>query len=97
MFQIRLTPEALEDLNYLRKYDQGQIIAAIETQLGHQAAQETRNRKRLRPNQLAEWEMRVGDFRVFYDVSVADSLVEIKAVGEKRGNKLLIRGQEYEL
>jgi hypothetical protein len=40
-----------------------QIIAVIERQLAGQAHQETRNRKRLRPNQLG-----VGDFRVFYDM-----------------------------
>ena len=34
---------------------EGQIIAAIEEQLRGQADQETLNRKRLRPNQLAEY------------------------------------------
>src|SRR5437868_9563752 len=92
MFRIELTPEAVEDLRRLRKFDQQQIIAAIEKQLPDQAAQETRNRKRLRPNQLAEWELRVGDFRVFYDISVENSTVTIEAVGYKRGSKLIVHG-----
>ena len=97
MFRIELTPEAVEDLRMLRKFDQQQILTAIETQLPEQAAQETRNRKRLRPNQLAEWELRVGVFRVFYDVDLDDALVKIEAVGYKLGNKLFVHGEEYEL
>jgi mRNA-degrading endonuclease RelE of RelBE toxin-antitoxin system len=97
MFGIELTPEAVEDLRLLRKFDQQQIIAAIETQLPEQAAQETRNRKRLRPNQLAEWELRVGAFRVFYDIDQDNALVKIEAIGYKQGNKLFVHGEEYEL
>jgi hypothetical protein len=33
MFQIAFTPEALEDLQLFRAYEQRQIIEAIETQL----------------------------------------------------------------
>jgi|KBSSwiStaDraftv2_1062776.scaffolds.fasta_scaffold455571_3 mRNA-degrading endonuclease RelE of RelBE toxin-antitoxin system len=97
MFEIRLTQEAIEDLRSLRNYDQQQIVAEIGSQLGHEAVQPTRNRKRLRPNKLAEWELRVGDFRVFYDADMASSIVKIVAVGHKQGNRLFIRGQEYEL
>lgn len=97
MFQVNFTPDAEQDLRQLRKYDQQQILAAVEAQLLHQPDQETRNRKRLRPNALAEWELRVGNFRIFYDVNADDSLVSIEAVGEKQGNKLFIHGEEYEL
>jgi len=97
MFRIELTPEAVEDLRLLRKFDQQQIIAAIESQLPDQAGQETLNRKRLRPNQLAEWELRVGDFRVFYDIDHDNAAVKIKAVGYKQGRKLFVHGEEYEL
>jgi mRNA-degrading endonuclease RelE of RelBE toxin-antitoxin system len=51
----------------------------------------------LRPNQLAEWELRIGEFRVFYDVEVATNHVKIQAVGYKHGNRLMIHGQEYVL
>jgi mRNA-degrading endonuclease RelE of RelBE toxin-antitoxin system len=97
MFRIELTPEAVEDLRLLRKFDQTQIIAAIERQLAEQAHQETRNRKRLRPNQLAEWELRVGDFRVFYDIDQDNAVVKIEAIGYKQGSKLFVHGEEYEL
>jgi len=52
---------------------------------------------RLMPNELAEWELRVGDCRVFYDVNEASDIVKIVAVGYKQGNTLFIQGEEYEL
>lgn len=56
MFNIKFTPEAIEDIRLLRKRERKQAIEGIETQLKYQPAQETRNRKRLRPNEVAEWE-----------------------------------------
>jgi mRNA-degrading endonuclease RelE of RelBE toxin-antitoxin system len=58
---------------------------------------ETRNRKRLRPNPLAPWELRVGDLRVFYDVDAEASCVRIVAVGRKEHNRLIIGGEEVTL
>lgn len=97
MFQIEFTPEALDDVRLLRKYDQQQVLTAIEEQLAHQALQETRNRKRLRPNRLGEWELRAGHFRVFYDVDTENAVVKIEAVGYKEGSKLFVHGEEYQL
>ncbi len=97
MLRIEFTPEALDDLRPLRKYDQKQLMEAIESQLPEQAAVETRNRKRLRPNQLAEWELRLGAFRVFYDVDQVNGVVKIEAIGHKQGNKLFVHGEEYQL
>lgn len=97
MFQIQFTPEAIDDLRTLRKYDQQEVFVAVENQLPHQATYESRNRKRLRPNQLAEWELRVGDFRVFYDVDIENAVVKIEAVGHKQGSKLFVHGEEYQL
>jgi mRNA-degrading endonuclease RelE of RelBE toxin-antitoxin system len=97
MFQIAFTPLALDHLRSLRKFDSKRVLDGIEAQLSQQPAEETRNRKRLRPNKLAEWELRIGKFRVFYDVVVAESLVKIEAIGYKEGNKLFILGEEYSL
>lgn len=97
MWQIEFTPEAAEDLRLFRKFDQRQIVDAIEGQLPNQATEPSRNRKRLRPNQLAEWELRSGDFRVFYDVDAESDVVKIEAIGYKDGDKLFVHGEEYEL
>jgi mRNA-degrading endonuclease RelE of RelBE toxin-antitoxin system len=58
---------------------------------------ETRNRKQLRPNQTAEWELRVGKFRVFYDVDDQMHIVSIEAIGLKIGSNVFFRGKEQEL
>ena len=97
MYEIEYTTEALEDLNSLRKFEQKQVMDEIDTQLKHEPNVETRNRKRLRPNNIAEWELRVGRFRVFYDVREEVKVVKVEAIGYKEGNKLFIHGEEYEL
>ena len=59
--------------------------------------EETRNRKLLRDNPVADWELRVGEFRVFYEVDVDEHRVRIVAVGHKEHNRLFIGGEEIEL
>jgi mRNA-degrading endonuclease RelE of RelBE toxin-antitoxin system len=56
-----------------------------------------RNRKRLRPNVVSEYELRIRGFRVFYDVDENEKIVKIKAIGHKEGSFLLIRGKEFKL
>jgi len=97
MFQITFTPQAIEDLRLFKKIDQKQIVAMLEEQLSQEPAIETRNRKRLRPNQLAEWELRVDRFRVFYDIDSENQLIKVEAVGYKEGSRLFIHGKEYQL
>ena len=72
------------------------IVAGVETQLAHEPLVETRNRKRLRPNPIAPWELRVRDMRVFYEVD-EPGVVTVLAIGTKRGNRLYIEGEEMEL
>lgn len=88
-----MSPSALDDVAWFPKRDRRAILDAVEEQLSFQPDVVTRNRKQLRPNQVAEWELRVDTFRVFHDVIVSRRLVEIKVIGLKRGNKLLVRGQ----
>jgi len=97
MFTLRFTKSAWKDMGFLRKSEQQTIVGAVEEQLVHEPLKETRNRKPLRPNDLSKWELRVGDFRVFYDVVEESHETVIKAVGRKEHNKLLIRGKEYAL
>ena len=70
----------------------------IRGQLQHEPFRETRQRKRLRPNPLAAWELRVGTLRVFYEEDADEAgFVNILAIGVKRGNRLLIAGEEIQL
>ena len=82
---------------WFRKYDQQQIISAIETQLVYQANEVMQQRKRMRPNQVAEWELRSGKYRIFYDVRIDETMVSIVAIGYKQGSVLYIRAKEYQL
>lgn len=95
IFILTFTDSALDDLDYFKKYEQGVIVDAIDQQLLHEPGVETRNRKVLDPNPLAQWELRVGAYRVFYDLTVSGRMVTVKAIGWKEHNKLYIRGKEY--
>ena len=97
MFELTFSESAAEDLRAVKKSDQKKILAAIQEQLTAEPVKETRNRKPLRPNSLAQWEIRVGEFRVFYDVAEKEKEITIKAVGWKEHNKLYFRGKEGKL
>ncbi|MBI4771137.1 MAG: type II toxin-antitoxin system RelE/ParE family toxin [Chloroflexi bacterium] len=97
MYEIEYTPEAREDLNSFRKFEQKRILDEIDAQLQYEPNVETRNRKKLRPTDVAEWELRIDNVRVFYDVHETVKIVKVEAIGYKRGNKLFIHGEEYDL
>lgn len=94
--RLEFTPEAIGDLRWLRKHEQRLIVDQIQALLQTEPTVESRHRKPLRPNDLATWELRIGKFRVFYDIGDA-ATVKIKAVAWKEHNTLFIRGQEYQL
>jgi len=55
-------------------------------------------RKRLRPNSLATWRLRVGDLRVYYEVIEGrEPTVLLKAIGLKVRERVLIGGEEIDL
>ena len=97
MFDVSFTQSALDDLRHLEKASQVVVLAAIERQLPAEPLKQTRNRKPLKPNDLSQWELRVGVHRAFYDVDEAKNEVTVKAVGWKEHSKLFIRGKEYQL
>jgi mRNA-degrading endonuclease RelE of RelBE toxin-antitoxin system len=75
-------------------YYRNQILDEIEKQLAHEPDTRTRNRKLLEnlipPWQTVApiWELRVGEYRVFYDVTPTESVVYVRAVRRKqRGTK----------
>ena len=96
-YEIEFTPEALDDLRLFRKFEQQLIIDGIESQLRREPSTETRHRKKLRPNEVADWELRLGKYRLFYNVQAEVQIVSIEAIGFKIGNLLFIRGEERTL
>ena len=68
---------------------------AVRKQLLHEPVRETRNRKPLRPNPLAPWELRAGALRLFYEIDAEDGgVVNILAIGIEKGNRLFMAGEE---
>lgn len=95
-FVIRLTDSAIEDLDYFRKNERQIISDGIAMFLTHDANVASRRRKPLRPNQISQWELRLRNYRVFYDFEEGGG-VKVVAVGHKEHNVLFIRGKEVEL
>jgi mRNA-degrading endonuclease RelE of RelBE toxin-antitoxin system len=81
-FDILLAPEAVEDLRALKANVRAAVRIALETHLRHEPRKTSRSRiKRLRGLGRLQYRLRVGEVRVFYDVS--GSTVEILAIVAK--------------
>jgi mRNA interferase RelE/StbE len=81
-FAIVLSPEAVEDVRKLKANVRTTVKAAIKSHLRHEPRLTSRSRiKRLRGLDRPQYRLRVGDVRVFYDVS--NSTVAILAVVSK--------------
>jgi mRNA interferase RelE/StbE len=79
---IVLAPEAVDDLRRLAANVRATVRNALETHLRHEPEKASRSRiKKLRGLRPPQYRLRVGDIRVFYDIS--DSTVEILAVVTK--------------
>jgi mRNA-degrading endonuclease RelE of RelBE toxin-antitoxin system len=58
---------------------------------------ETKNRKELRCNPVASWELRSGKYRAFYEVQNDIVTVIVVSIGMKEHNKLYIRGKDVKI
>lgn len=102
-YEIKFAETAITHLAGLTARERSTVVDAIEQQLSHEPLVETRNRKLLKPNPIASWELRVGALRVFYDVASTDPLatglllVRVLAIGKKERNELRIGGEVVEL
>ena len=97
-YNVKFAERVKQHLEALTARERSTALNAIERQLLNEPLVETRNRKPLRPNPVAPWELRVGKLRVFYDVAPGDpGVVRILAVGKKERNIVRIANQEIEL
>jgi mRNA-degrading endonuclease RelE of RelBE toxin-antitoxin system len=97
-YRIQFTESAEKHFAQLTARQQAIVLDAVKVQLRYEPLRETRNRKPLRPNPLAPWELRVGLLRVFYEVDAVESdLVNVLAIGIKRGNRLIVAGKEIQI
>lgn len=97
-YRIEYSPDAEEHLRALTVREQAIVLDTADKQLRHQPTRETRNRKPMRPNPVAPWELRVGNLRVYYDVEEQpEPVVYIRAVGVKERNRVRIGKEVIEL
>jgi mRNA-degrading endonuclease RelE of RelBE toxin-antitoxin system len=97
-YRIEFTHEADEHLGLLAARERATLLDQIERQLLHQPTVETRNRKPMRPNPLAPWELRVGHLRAYYEVSDTPfRVVTVRAIGVKVRGRVRIGGEWWEL
>src|ERR1700677_4334108 len=92
-FRITITVEAESHLKALPVRDRRILEAAIRARLASQPMTLSRAVKRLRPNPLAQFELRAGNLRVLYNVESSE--VVLLAIGRKVGNKFVVKGQEF--
>lgn len=97
-YTIEYSPDTLDHLRALTARQRVTVLEAVDIQLTHQPTVETHNRKPMRPNPLAPWELRVGVLRVYYDVEEdPEPRVLIRAIGVKERNRVRIGRKELEL
>lgn len=96
-YRIELTDDARTDLDCYTAFERKIVVSAIREQLTHQPSATTKNRRALRDNPIARWELRAGRFRVFYEVDEETEMVVLVAIGHKDHEELLIRGKKVQL
>lgn len=95
--RVVFKPQALEHLRWFPVRQQRLVTDGIRRHLvENDPGAETRNKFRLRrPSTAADYELRLEDLRVFYRIE--GSVIFITVVGVKRGNTLIVRGEEFAL
>jgi mRNA-degrading endonuclease RelE of RelBE toxin-antitoxin system len=90
-YRIEYSPDTEKHLRALTTRQQMIVLDSVEKQLRYQPTVETKNRKPMRPNPLAPWELRIGNLRVYYDVDEEIAhIVYIRAIGIKERNNVRI-------
>ena len=90
-YRIEYSPDTEDHFRVLTARQQASVLNTVEEKLKYHPAIETRNRKPMRPNPIAPWELRIGTLRVYYDIEDdQEHVVYIRAVGIKDRNSVRI-------
>ena len=93
---VDLKESVIDDLRWFGKRDGRKLLKEAEQHLTADPLQESRNMNTLRPNPVAERELRLfGKYGVLFNVDEACEEVTFILVGEKRGNSLFVQGEEF--
>ena len=94
---VAVADSVIQDVRWFGKKKGRKILSVAQERLAKDPHEESRNMKTLRPNPVAERELRLlGKYRVLFNVDDDAQTVTIVLVGEKTGNKLLVQGDEFE-
>jgi mRNA-degrading endonuclease RelE of RelBE toxin-antitoxin system len=97
-FRVEYTLEAVGHLTGLTSHQRALVLDQVPRKLAHQPTLPTRNRKLLRANPVAPWELRIGDLRVYFDVEESPiAVVTVRAIGVKVRERVLIGDKEIDL
>ena len=83
-YVIRFATEAIEDLGSMRAFDRASVRQEITQHLTHAPTHVSRSRiKRMTQPFWSEYRLRVGDFRVYYNVTENERSVGILRIVRK--------------
>jgi len=92
-YRVVLTELASDELLRIHVFERRRIIDQSESQLSQRPEEPARHRKKLGTIPASFeyvpplWELRIGEFRVFYDADVNEQTVYIRAVRRKRSGQ----------
>jgi mRNA-degrading endonuclease RelE of RelBE toxin-antitoxin system len=93
---VVLKESVIEDLRSLGRPTGGQVLDRAHQVLAEDPKVATRNLKTLRPNAVAQRELRVlGRRRVLFNVDDTRREVTVVLAGEKQGNTLIVQGKRF--
>ncbi len=86
----------MDDLRHFGRAEGRKILTTALERLAVNPLEQSRHIKSLRPNRIAKRELRLfGKYRVLFNFNVTEREVTIAVVGEKRGEALFVRGEEF--
>jgi mRNA-degrading endonuclease RelE of RelBE toxin-antitoxin system len=93
---VILKESVIDDLRALGRKEGRAILKAVVARRAADPVSETRNLKTLRPNPVAQRELRLeGRYRIPFNVDAAERVVTIVLAGEKRGESLVVQGRRF--
>ena len=95
-WRVLLKKSVIDDLRALGPKPGRALLKEATRRLVADPLAETRHMKTLRPNSVAQRELRFfGKYRVLFSVDRPQRLVTIVLVGEKRGEALIVQGRRF--
>jgi mRNA-degrading endonuclease RelE of RelBE toxin-antitoxin system len=93
---VTLRESVIDDLRHFGRKTARLILKEARKQLAAGPLEETRQMKTLRPNRVAQRELRLfGKYRALFNADDATHSVDVVLVGEQRGEALVVQAKEF--